>query len=605
MTSIVACFIDLVAFKLISGKKILTHQIENPYLGCLTWIFISLIFITAATSFGYFFSPEADGSGIPEVKAILSGVDLPKYLTLKTLICKIFGLICCSGALSIGKEGPHAHLAAILSKQTLDFKAFQSLKTHPGIQTRIMEASIAAGVSAVMAAPLGSVFFSMELTATHYMIPNIIYSLYCGFLSSLILNGFRLLNFTEIVNQTNIPEGFNNVDLLFFVLLGIIGGVVGVSFTMITKQMVAWRAEKKVPWLHKRFRYAWVVTSVYSFTCFVLPFMLLNAKQVLNQLLLTGSLPVHWSFCGNVGSLALFCALKMIFTSISTSVQIPGGVFLPVIMSGAAFGRIAYIGSSYMGGKASVAMFAAVGGGAFVASTCHCLSVSLIIFEMTGQIHYAVPMLLAVIISYSIGSSIGLNIFDAIIVLKKILYLPAVRKTKLYSTKIKDIMDRPNSVGLSCNFKQLRDLAFSSVAEKIVLIDENKYILADFSCENVKKYLKSNLNEMKYMLSEEQYRRLMDNIVNEKFEDREFEVFEREKRFDPEKISVVFWTLPVDFSSKDLKSNRSPISVEENTSLYKIHYLFLMLGLMQLYITKEYKITGVIYRHYFTNPKKS
>jgi H+/Cl- antiporter ClcA len=45
-----------------------------------------LLFASAITSF---ISPAAGGSGIPEVKAYLNGVDAPNIFTLKTLFVKV------------------------------------------------------------------------------------------------------------------------------------------------------------------------------------------------------------------------------------------------------------------------------------------------------------------------------------------------------------------------------------------------------------------------------------------------------------------------------------------------------------------------------------
>ena len=154
------------------------------------------------------------------------------------MFSKVFGLIFCAGALSIGKEGPHVHIAGIVGHRVLKFPFFADLREHPGIQTRIMESSVAAGVAAVMAAPIGSVFFSMELTATFYMVNNLIFSLYCGFLSSFFLLGYRLLGLTETVHSTNIPSEYNNYDLILFGLIGILSGILGVVFTTITKTLV-------------------------------------------------------------------------------------------------------------------------------------------------------------------------------------------------------------------------------------------------------------------------------------------------------------------------------------------------------------------------------
>jgi hypothetical protein len=40
-----------------------------------------------------FVSREVEGSGIPEIKAIIAGIQIPKYLNLNTGLAKIFGLM--------------------------------------------------------------------------------------------------------------------------------------------------------------------------------------------------------------------------------------------------------------------------------------------------------------------------------------------------------------------------------------------------------------------------------------------------------------------------------------------------------------------------------
>ena len=108
-----------------------------------------------------------------------------------------------------------------------------------------MEGSVAAGVASVMAAPFASVFFSMEITATFYIISNIIPALYCGLLTSFFLFSYRLLKLTEEINQTNIPSQFNGIDLFIFGMIGVICGVIGVACTSLAKYFVSCRAQKK------------------------------------------------------------------------------------------------------------------------------------------------------------------------------------------------------------------------------------------------------------------------------------------------------------------------------------------------------------------------
>ena len=50
--------------------------------------------------------PVAAGSGIPEIKCYLNGVKIPRVVRIKTLVCKVAGIIAAvSGGLACGKVG--------------------------------------------------------------------------------------------------------------------------------------------------------------------------------------------------------------------------------------------------------------------------------------------------------------------------------------------------------------------------------------------------------------------------------------------------------------------------------------------------------------------
>lgn len=66
-------------------------------------------------------APEAAGSGIPEVKSYLNGIDVPGLFAWRTLAVKLIGSVgAVAGGLATGKEGPFVHagacLAALLSQ---------------------------------------------------------------------------------------------------------------------------------------------------------------------------------------------------------------------------------------------------------------------------------------------------------------------------------------------------------------------------------------------------------------------------------------------------------------------------------------------------------
>jgi len=57
-----------------------------------------------------------EGSGIPEIKAIIAGIQIPKYLNLSTGLAKQFGLMAVLIAgFPVGREGPFIHLSACVA----------------------------------------------------------------------------------------------------------------------------------------------------------------------------------------------------------------------------------------------------------------------------------------------------------------------------------------------------------------------------------------------------------------------------------------------------------------------------------------------------------
>ena len=59
---------------------------------------------------------------------------------------------------------------------------------------------------------------------------------------------------------------------------------------------------------------------------------------------------------------------------------------------------------------------------------------------------------------------------------------------------------------------------------------------------------------------------------------------------------MALWEAPVNFHSSEINIDIAPISVRHKTSLYKVHFLFLMLGLHVLYVAKKGILLGVITR---------
>ena len=84
--------------------QLFTYNIVIRYFGWITFPVLLLVFATGIVSI---ISPQATGSGIPEMKTVLRGVILHEYLSFRTLVAKLIGLACILGSgLPFGKEGP-------------------------------------------------------------------------------------------------------------------------------------------------------------------------------------------------------------------------------------------------------------------------------------------------------------------------------------------------------------------------------------------------------------------------------------------------------------------------------------------------------------------
>jgi len=109
-------------------------------------------------------TPEAEGSGFPEVKAMLFGKSIGKFLSIRVLVVKALALTLGIGSgLPLGKEGPNVHMAACISHSLGPdfFLAKRSRNSFQGVH--LLLAACAVGVGSTFGAPIGGMIFALEL----------------------------------------------------------------------------------------------------------------------------------------------------------------------------------------------------------------------------------------------------------------------------------------------------------------------------------------------------------------------------------------------------------------------------------------------------------
>ena len=84
------------------------------------WLVFSLICAGVAGALTIYVAPKATGSGIPELMGMLNGVEIPDFLSYKVLFVKVVGVcLAVAATLCIGKEGPLAHIGAMVAVLTI------------------------------------------------------------------------------------------------------------------------------------------------------------------------------------------------------------------------------------------------------------------------------------------------------------------------------------------------------------------------------------------------------------------------------------------------------------------------------------------------------
>jgi H+/Cl- antiporter ClcA len=215
------------------------------------------VFIIFATIFAWLaavlvrrLAPYATGSGIPEVKTILSGFIIRGYFGWWTLVVKSVGLILSvSSGLNLGKEGPLVHVACCCGNVLS--RLFPKYRHNEAKKREVLSAAAAAGVSVAFGAPVGGVLFSLEEVSYYFPHRVMWRAFFCALVAAAMLgtmNPFisgRLVKF--YVSYDNPWHWFELFPFIFLGALGVrratmmlqlISGRMGCVFHKIQSPMV-------------------------------------------------------------------------------------------------------------------------------------------------------------------------------------------------------------------------------------------------------------------------------------------------------------------------------------------------------------------------------
>lgn len=173
---------------------------------------------------------SAAGSGVAEVRVILSGFVLHGFLGLKTLVIKSVGLVLSvASGLSLGKEGPYVHIATCVGN--IACRLFEKYDRNDGKRREVLSAAAAAGVAVAFGAPLGGVLFGLEEVAYFFPAKTLFRTFFCCIIAALTLKFLNPYGTHKIVMfQVHYAVDWEYFELVCFVIVGVLGGVLGALF---------------------------------------------------------------------------------------------------------------------------------------------------------------------------------------------------------------------------------------------------------------------------------------------------------------------------------------------------------------------------------------
>ena len=191
----------------------------------------------------------AAGSGVAEVKVILSGFVLHGYLGLKTLITKTTALVfSVASGLSLGKEGPFVHIASCVGN--IACRLFTKYDYNDGKRREILSAAAASGVAVAFGAPIGGVLFSLEETSYFFPAKTLFRTFFCCITAALSLKFLNPYGTGKIVMfEVRYLTDWELFEMVPFLLVAVIGGASGALFI---KASAKWaRSFRKIPAIKK------------------------------------------------------------------------------------------------------------------------------------------------------------------------------------------------------------------------------------------------------------------------------------------------------------------------------------------------------------------
>uniref|UniRef100_A0A7N0VII7 Chloride channel protein n=1 Tax=Kalanchoe fedtschenkoi TaxID=63787 RepID=A0A7N0VII7_KALFE len=451
-----------------------------------------------ATIITVFVAPAASGSGIPEVKAYLNGVDAPSILSFSTLITKVVGSITAvSSSLLIGKAGPMVHTGACVAsllgqggskRYGLTWRWMRLFKNDRD-RRDLVTCGAAAGIAASFRAPVGGVLFCLEEMSSWWRSSLLWRAFFTTAVNAVVLRA--LIDFCRsgkcglfgkggliMYDVTSANTTYHLEDMPPVLLLGFIGGILGSIYNYLLEKVLQLYNFINGKSNGYKIFFALSISIFTSCLLFGLPFLVScqpcpadameacptigrsgNYKKfqcppgqyndLASLIFNTNDDAIRNLFSKNTddefqkSSMAIFFCTCFFLSIISYGIVAPAGLFVPVIVTGASYGR--FVGM-LIGSRSNLnhGLFAVLGSAALLGGSMRMtVSLCVIILELTNDLLLLPLIMLVLLISKTVADGFNGNIYDLIMKMKGFPYLETHAEPYMRQLAVSDVVTGP------------------------------------------------------------------------------------------------------------------------------------------------------------------
>ncbi|KAH7681413.1 chloride channel 7 protein [Dioscorea alata] len=500
-TGLVGFFNNLAVENIAGFKLLLTSNFmleQRFFEAFVVFAGCNLILAAGAALLCAYVAPSAAGSGIPEVKAYLNGVDAPSILAPSTLFVKIFGSIGgVSAGFVLGKEGPMVHTGSCIAfllgqggsrKYRLTCTWLRYFKNDRD-RRDLITCGAAAGVAAAFRAPVGGVLFALEEAASWWRSALLWRTFFTTAVVAVVLRA--LIEFCRGGKCGLFGEGglimfdlsssvatYSAPDLIAVIVLGVLGGLLGSLYNFFLDKILRSYSvinEKGAP-----FKIILTITISLLTSCcaYGLPWLAkctpcpANIREECPTIGRSGNFknfqcpPGHYNDLASlflntnddairnlfskgtydefyISTLFVFFGAVYFLGLVTYGIAVPSGLFIPVILAGATYGRIV---GTLLGPITDLdtGLFALLGAASFLGGTMRMtVSVCVILLELTNDLLMLPLVMLVLLISKTVADSFNKGVYDQIVKMKGLPYMEAHAEPYMRNLVAGDVVSGP------------------------------------------------------------------------------------------------------------------------------------------------------------------